>query len=894
MAINKNKVMEAAQKFVEKGQLDKAIKEYLKIVEEDPKDVRVWLKLGDLHARKNAKQEATETYLRVALFYSEQGFYLKAVAVYKQVLKLDARLVEVNIKLAEVYRQLGLLSDAMQQYEIVAAFYHREGKSREALSTIRELVELDPENVATRIKLAELYSKEQMTQAAIQEFATAAEYLRAHGRIDDFIKVAERLVWHQPDNHAMNRELASLYLSRNDPRHALQKLQACFKADARDVETLALLASAFLALDQRQKTVSVWKELARILGENNQVAQALDVHRRILSVVPDDADSLAAVGGRRAFGTGQPRSITAPPAAAAPTPPVRGSDAGARPGSIEAAPLVASFRPPARPEPPAPPPPPPPPAPALRPPPASIPAAPMPLAPAAARPTRDSGEGIVIEIDDQAERTARDRPREGTVEATIEAELPPAPDADNHERIARILSEADVYIKYGIRDRAIAHLGRVFEIDADNVDARERLKEIYLALGKSPEAAAELVKLIELTGRSNPAQAEGYLGELAGVESDDDKVRALARRFRLRLPVELEEATPPPLSVDSVDVVVEPPSIDIVEGTEVGADFSDAPRTANDGTIEVDPGEVDVEVEASEPELGFQGAKTAAGHDDRTYDASLEDLDILAVGTDDGATSSRDFAVDPDDKAVEESIGVPTDRPASGTAAGAGALEDELDEADFYVGQGMVAEARRILGELLRRYPGHPLVAAKLSDVDTVPHPEEAPRRVIAKPLGGPDADTHYDLGLAYKEMGLHEEAIKEFALVRATPGRAVQCHLMIGLCQLERGKLNLAVDEFKAGLYVDGITERESLALYFELGAAYEALGDAKEAIYYFEKVAKRDPRFRDVDRRIDVLTGRTGARGDRGTDPRLMSPDSADDALNALDSILGEDQSS
>src|SRR5688572_18439637 len=330
MAINKNKVMEVAQKFVEKGQLDKAIKEYLRIVEEDPKDVRVWLKLGDLYAKKNAKQDATETYLRVAQFYSDQGFYLKAVAVYKQVLKLDPRLIEMNIKLAEVYRQLGLLSDAMQQYELVAAFYHREGKTREALSTIRELVEIDPENVATRIKLAELYSKEQMVREAVIEFTKAADTLRASGRMDDFIKVGERLVWHQPDNHGMNRELAQLYLKRNDPRHALQKLQACFKADPRDVQTLGLLASAFLALDQKPKTVSVWKEMARILTENNQPAAAAEIYRRILGVDPDDADAQAAVGGRRAVGSGNPQvprppvlrpAGPAPSAASGPAPP---------------------------------------------------------------------------------------------------------------------------------------------------------------------------------------------------------------------------------------------------------------------------------------------------------------------------------------------------------------------------------------------------------------------------------------------------------------------------------------------------------------------------------------------------------------------------------------------
>ncbi|MBW2465202.1 MAG: tetratricopeptide repeat protein [Deltaproteobacteria bacterium] len=255
--------MDAARKYVEKGQTDKAIKEYLKVVNHDPKDVRVWLKIGDLYAKKGAKAEATETYLKVAKFYGEQGFYLKAVAVYKQILKLDPRMVEVNLKLAELYRQLGLLSDAMQHFERVASHFHREGKTKEALATIRQLVDLDPDNVATRIKLAELYSKEEMTEEAITEFRAACEYLRSHNRQDDFIKVAERLLWHDASDTPLNRELATLYLRRNDARRALQKLQVCFKADSRDVETLVLLAQAFQALEQKAKTVSVLKERRR-------------------------------------------------------------------------------------------------------------------------------------------------------------------------------------------------------------------------------------------------------------------------------------------------------------------------------------------------------------------------------------------------------------------------------------------------------------------------------------------------------------------------------------------------------------------------------------------------------------------------------------------------------
>src|SRR5256714_702502 len=301
--------MDTARRFVEKNQIDKAVKEYLRIVQEDPKDVRVWLKIGDLYAKKGAKQDATDTYLKVARFYHEQGFFLKAVEFYKQILKLDPRLVEVILKLAELYRQLGLMSDAMQHFESVAAHFHREGNTKEALETVRRLVDLDPENIATRIKLAELYSKEGLVEDAVTQFTQACEQLRRQARQDDFIKVAERLLWHKPDNQALNRELAGLYLRRNDPRRALQKLQACFKADSRDVETLGLLALAFQALDQKAKTVSVLKELARIHVENKTRDKAGDVFRKILEITPGDQDAIAFVGPQAA--------------AAAPPPPPR-------------------------------------------------------------------------------------------------------------------------------------------------------------------------------------------------------------------------------------------------------------------------------------------------------------------------------------------------------------------------------------------------------------------------------------------------------------------------------------------------------------------------------------------------------------------------------------------
>jgi len=514
VAFNKEKVMDAARKFVDKGQIDKAVREYLRIVHEDPKDVRVWLKIGDLYAKKGSKQDAIETYLKVARFYHDQGFFLKAVAVYKQILKLDPRLVDVILKLAELYRQLGLMSDAMQHFESVAAFFHREGNTKEALATVKKLVDLDPENIATRIKLAELYSKEGLVEDAAQEFQVACDQLRRQGRQDDFVKVAERLLWHKPDNHALNRELAGLYLRRNDPRRALQKLQACFKADPRDVETLALLAQAFQALDQKAKTVSVLKELARVHGENKHKDKATDVFRKILEFVPNDADALNFLG--LAPPPPQPQTPLPPPPSRAPLPPPpptpvpmprQGSQI---PAPIRAATSEAKFN--------------------IT---GDLPA----LTPASSRMT-----GSMPLVDEQS-LSGVDFALPEYDDADFSADMEPAPDpramsaaGERHaEEISKILAETDVYVKYGLHQKAVDHLRRVFSLDPENVEAHERLKDIFMGQGREQEAEGELLKLAELVAPGDPDRAEAYLHELLAMNGTHTGAFELARRFRLRV-----------------------------------------------------------------------------------------------------------------------------------------------------------------------------------------------------------------------------------------------------------------------------------------------------------------------------------------------------------------------
>jgi len=1084
VAFNKEKVMDAARKFVDKGQVDKAIKEYLRVVKEDPQDVRVWLKIGDLYAKKGSKQEASETYLKVARFYQDQGFFLKAVAVYKQILKLDPRLVEVNLKLAELYRQLGLLSDAMQHFESVAAHFHREGKTKEALATVRQLVDLDPENIATRIKLAELYSKESMTAEAVAEFQVACDQLRKQNRVDDFVKVAERLLWHKADSIALNRELAVLYLRRNDPRRALQKLQACFKSDPRDVETLALLAQAFQALDQKSKTVSVLKELARVFDENKERPKAEEVHRKILQFVPSDPDSTAYLGNKASRPSASPADKFKP-VITPPGPVATGRGTGAQPRLGFTTELAAVGGPEVR-----------------------MTGA-MPLVEAAdfGLPVYDAGAsgevGAAADFSEDLEAGSFDG-NTGSVAGEVHA-----------EEIDKILTETDVYIKYGLHQKAIDHLRRVFALDPENLEARERLKDVLISQGREREAVVELMKLAEATAQGDPDRAETYLREVLGLDGTHKPAFELARRYKLELGGRGGEA-PAGGGVAPIDDELDFDDLDFNDSQDrmsaraVGLARNDsfdgidpsmfaarggsaADRNVGDKTRQVAASEVEVlaamssaphslefeegVVETPPPKVLRGAAWSAPARslddvlDDHLDDALGDDIDQdvaaeLAGGSPPGGfanTSTYDFngfdeAPEPDaefelppasgdedlpfDPAAARAFDLglrpsgaqaaqladapPTFDPAAAAAfdadgpgslryrnpsaedlgaapaerfdsmgfgkpladttrgeadvpdefsyeAGAASddgghtvdapapvhdddqapayvaaprppssLEDDLDEVDFYVSQDMMVEAADLLRTLLDRHPGHPLITAKLRDIDpqaagyaaansgpvaevdsdaiedeqAIPAPlgdetidsdeieeldaddveelsdsavfelpgagdqevvrlDAAPREpkkkkkpavVLEKPIDDSDAETHYDLGLAYKEMGLHDEAVKAFEKVTGNPQRMVQCQLMIGLCRRDQGAFSEAIHAFKAGLHAPQVTEREKQSLFYEIGVTYEAMGDAREALYYFEMVTKRDPSFLDAGDRASRLRN-----GNGGLDPLL-----------------------
>src|SRR5262249_17511111 len=149
--------------------------------------------------------EAISTYERVGQFYSLQGFALKAIAVYKQIREIihkhvpqyEDRFGHIVPRLAAIYAQLGLTSDALAAYDDVVARLLRQGRERDAIDILRKVVDLDPNNPLPYLRLAEALIRVRDYDNAIQRFATAAEILLKLERRDDALKVVERLLQHR-------------------------------------------------------------------------------------------------------------------------------------------------------------------------------------------------------------------------------------------------------------------------------------------------------------------------------------------------------------------------------------------------------------------------------------------------------------------------------------------------------------------------------------------------------------------------------------------------------------------------------------------------------------------------------------------------------------------------
>jgi tetratricopeptide (TPR) repeat protein len=814
VAVDRDKVLQAAQKLVEKKRYDKAIIEYQKLVAEDPKDARTLLKIGDLYLKLEGYAEAIGTYERVGQFYSLQGFALKAIAVYKQIREivqkhvphLEDRFGHIVPRLAELYTQLGLTSDALAAYDEVATRLQRAGRERDAIDIFRKVVELDPTNPLPHLRLAEAFARVRDIDGAVERFGAASEILIRLGRHDDAIKVLERLLQHRPDAR-FARTAAEVYLERgnpNDGMSALTKLQLSFKENPKDLETLSALARTFDRLSQPHKALEVLKEAGRVAIEVGR----LDALGGILETIR-----------RRA------------------------------PGDPVIDQLVA-------------------------------------LAAAAATSMPQAAEPSTSEVLDEIEEIEADamdheapfalRPSGAPVDA---ARGPAESASDPAARARAALAQADALRRARSHEQAVYGLRQFLQELPGVREIRDRLCDLLIEAGNQEGAIGEM-----LAG----AHHLSSIGDVEGAARVLDEILLLepAQPHAVEMLAALGYAVPgaaPPLPSGGY-------AIDYGARAAGGYD-PDAPLPSYD--LE--------EIGAAQAMSMRAPASVGQLDDPFAQDVPLPSYPMEEAPTRLGVPLTPPPVVH--EALAQEPIEAPTPSPRG---SGEQLDEDALDEVEFFASHGMFEEARGILDEQLTRLPGHPLLLEKRAEIEAMehgadPHSGDRASRVepsdrafdiaasldaldsidvpapmeaaaeydpevsvesvfqqfkagVAAQVAQSDASTHYDLGVAYREMGLLDDAIHEFELAAREAERECICQSMIGMLHLEQGHVDAAIDAFIRGLHASYCTTEQELALTYEIGHAYELRNNAEQALYYFQRAARIDPSYRDA--RGDVET--------------------------------------
>lgn len=224
-------------------------------------------------------------------------------------------------------------------------------------------------------------------------------------------------------------------------------------------------------------------------------------------------------------------------------------------------------------------------------------------------------------------------------------------------------------------------------------------------------------------------------------------------------------------------------------------------------------------------------------------------------------------------------------------------LKQELESVDFYITQGYTDVALSTLDLLEQQYGQNPEIQARREKAGGISNETDSSdvadfgfeivteqttaqppaQNKASKPALDPglteifdefreafeedetqvssgDFETHYNLGLAYKDMDLSDEAIEEFqhavTLVAPKDGTAryLQCCNLLGHCFMQKGMPKLAAMWYKKGLDAPGHTEDEYQALRFDLGLAYEQMGEIDQAVDTFTEVYGVNVLYRNV----------------------------------------------
>src|SRR5437763_9201778 len=268
MAIQRDKIIASAEKLVAKGKVEPAIKECERLLDYNPSDVNTLNRSGDLWVRINRNDEAVKVFGRIADHYSRDGFFLKAIAIYKKINKLDPSKLDIYAKLADLYGKQGLAMEAKSQYQVLADYYLKHGDPGNALAIYRKISKLEPNSINVHVKLADLYSQNNQTAEALKEYDRVGRMLLKRGMLDEAVQVFRKALKIDARNIELVESLVTALLEAKDYDNALQIVDTALESN-RD----------------NPRLVGIWRKIRLARGDAASARSALE---RAVQANPDE------------------------------------------------------------------------------------------------------------------------------------------------------------------------------------------------------------------------------------------------------------------------------------------------------------------------------------------------------------------------------------------------------------------------------------------------------------------------------------------------------------------------------------------------------------------------------------------------------------------------------
>jgi tetratricopeptide (TPR) repeat protein len=721
LAANKRKILEAARRHAQKGAKEKALKEFGKLLKLDPRDSKVRLELGDTHRRWGQVAEAIEAYSSVANQFMQEGFDARAVAVFKQIQNLQPDGFSFHEPLAELYQRMGLTLEAIGCLESAAESYREAGQKQEALGLLQKMAAIDPSNTTSRIKVADLLQQEGMNDDAVSEYDAVIAELELQGDTEAAGKLFERILEIQPDRIETLVHYARNLIERGSAQRAEPLAKKALELD-RSPEQYELLADIYRMENREEDLVALYRELAELYRERGDEERTREILQRHVpleelgtSDPPNgyiDEDEKLNEGGDLDEGEDLLEDLAV------------GDETTLLDGDLlsDSSLLVSDD---------------------------------------------DSGLGILGDDDDPNEfsASALDLISDSNEMTSL---LPDEPsgetssgdstDAGEEIDAAQLLAEASVYLRYGKRGQAIANLESILERDPDHRLALEKLGE---ALAEGDDSA----KAVEMWSRA---------AKLAAESEETDAAEVLRTRIAALDPaaaeaLDLTVATAPEPDEQLItDDLIDDPSDELSIPDDLSAPSSESGSEDLDDTSlrELDLAEVsisDVEIDiddasfSQEPQDEEQptGPEIELSVDDPSpiADTDLEEIDIdellstsedtesgdVDIGDEDIAIDDEDSVIDDEDSVIDDED---TESEAQAVAGDAEAdaspekIAEDLEEADFYMEQGLLDEAEAAYSRILSIAPNHPHAMVRLGELASQRGDAPGPVGAATDPVG--------------------------------------------------------------------------------------------------------------------------------------------------------------